>query len=148
MVETTEKYWDCDCENNYIHPKSKERCSICGADRENSPDSMACEVDSYINQIILKNDEILKLREKVKAANSKLNWQPISELKSKLKDGDLYGFFAYCPSEKEAVWIVHATIDEEGIIGYFGVGKEEYYYLDHKDCFSHFAILELNKPCE
>lgn len=48
-VLTTEKYWDCECEKNYIHPKTQnrchiDRCHICGAIAEEQPDSRVNEV--------------------------------------------------------------------------------------------------------
>ena len=43
-VCTTDKYWDCECEDNYIHPKSQHCCEKCGANSEESPDSRAFEV--------------------------------------------------------------------------------------------------------
>ena len=41
---TTDKYWDCECTDNYIHPKSQYRCEVCGARSDESPDSHAKEV--------------------------------------------------------------------------------------------------------
>jgi len=43
-VRTTEKYWDCECEHNFIHPKTQSKCSICGALAEEQPDSRINEV--------------------------------------------------------------------------------------------------------
>ena len=43
-IKTTEKYWDCECNNNFIHPKTQIRCDICGAMAEEQPDSMVNEV--------------------------------------------------------------------------------------------------------
>ena len=43
-VSTTNKYWDCECDNDYIHPKSQHRCEKCGANSEESPDAHALEV--------------------------------------------------------------------------------------------------------
>jgi hypothetical protein len=41
---TVDTHWDCDCKENYIHPKGEGQCPICGADSETSPDSMRDEV--------------------------------------------------------------------------------------------------------
>lgn len=41
---TTPLFWDCECENNYIHPASDESCILCGAIREEQPDSRVDEV--------------------------------------------------------------------------------------------------------
>ncbi len=43
-VETTEKYWDCECKDNFIHPKIQNQCGICGALAEEQPDSRINEV--------------------------------------------------------------------------------------------------------
>jgi hypothetical protein len=43
-VETTELYWDCECKDYYIHPRSCNRCSICKATRGDQPDSRVNEV--------------------------------------------------------------------------------------------------------
>ncbi len=37
-------FWDCECEKNYIRPKKVNQCLMCGAIRENQPDSRANEV--------------------------------------------------------------------------------------------------------
>jgi len=42
--KTTEQYWDCECRQNYIHPKSKGHCKLCNALREDQPDSIINEV--------------------------------------------------------------------------------------------------------
>lgn len=41
---TTEKYWDCECERNYIHSSSETVCPKCGAHRDEQPDSIVAEV--------------------------------------------------------------------------------------------------------
>ena len=43
-VCTTDKYWDCECDNDYIHPKSQHRCEKCGASSEEGPDAHVLEV--------------------------------------------------------------------------------------------------------
>ena len=43
-AETTERYWDCECKENYIHPKTQTECSVCGAVVEEQPDSRTNEV--------------------------------------------------------------------------------------------------------
>lgn len=42
-------YWDCECRKKYIHHNSLDRCSRCGAKRENCPDSRKSEVDEGMN---------------------------------------------------------------------------------------------------
>lgn len=43
-IETSPDFWDCECENNYIHPKEQPKCEICGAIREDQPDSRINEI--------------------------------------------------------------------------------------------------------
>ncbi len=40
----TPEYWDCECEKDYIHPKSQKSCKICGAKSHSQPDARANEV--------------------------------------------------------------------------------------------------------
>lgn len=46
----TSDYWDCECEDNFIHPKSQKSCSRCGALAEDQPDSRANEVSDWIRK--------------------------------------------------------------------------------------------------
>lgn len=39
------EYWDCECDDKYIQPNSREQCPICGAMRDEMPDSRQNEVD-------------------------------------------------------------------------------------------------------
>ena len=41
---TTENYWDCEFEQNYIHPKDEQLCSYCLGIPEEQPDSRVDEV--------------------------------------------------------------------------------------------------------
>jgi hypothetical protein len=42
---TNEEYWDCECEEKYIHKKSESsNCSICGAEEDSQPDSIDSEI--------------------------------------------------------------------------------------------------------
>ena len=43
-IKTTEKYWDCECKENYIHSKEQKVCFNCGAIVDNQPDSRIDEV--------------------------------------------------------------------------------------------------------
>lgn len=43
-VKTTEKYWDCGCKDNFIHPKTQNQCKICGTVAEEQSDSRVNEV--------------------------------------------------------------------------------------------------------
>lgn len=42
--ETTPEYWDCECEEEYIHPAGQSCCTKCGAVREDCPDSRLAEI--------------------------------------------------------------------------------------------------------
>lgn len=44
QFETTELYWDCECEVDFIHPKNLERCEVCGAQASEMPDARVNEV--------------------------------------------------------------------------------------------------------
>ena len=41
---TTFLFWDCECEEDYIHPLWDEVCPACGSRREDAPDSRINEV--------------------------------------------------------------------------------------------------------
>lgn len=41
---TTDKFWDCECEKNYIHPKEEDYCEECHTRQEYQPDSIVEEV--------------------------------------------------------------------------------------------------------
>jgi Zn finger protein HypA/HybF involved in hydrogenase expression len=43
-IETDPRYWDCECEDKYIHPKSDKKCKKCGAHQDDMPDSRVDEV--------------------------------------------------------------------------------------------------------
>lgn len=51
--KTTDQYWDCECKDNYINRSDKETvCPICGATREDMPDSRIDEVwKHWINKM-------------------------------------------------------------------------------------------------
>jgi len=43
--ETTELFWDCECDEHYIHPKTETFCAVCYASYSaDMPDSMNDEV--------------------------------------------------------------------------------------------------------
>lgn len=43
-METTYLYWDCECEDKYIHPSTIDKCDRCGCERDEMPDSIVDEV--------------------------------------------------------------------------------------------------------
>jgi hypothetical protein len=46
------KFWDCECSDNYIHPKTENNCSKCGAQAVDQPDSRENEVKYLLNSPI------------------------------------------------------------------------------------------------
>jgi len=48
------EYWDCECEQYYIHPKSVKHCPLCGEYQEDMPNSRACEVADAVKAGWLK----------------------------------------------------------------------------------------------
>ena len=53
--ETTPYYWDCECEENYIHFKHDEfKCEKCGTFHDEQPDSRINEVKA----MLLKRDKV------------------------------------------------------------------------------------------
>jgi hypothetical protein len=52
--QTTPLYWDCECDDNYIHARDVSHCTVCGSNSQEQPDSRINEVlaagfDSFIN---------------------------------------------------------------------------------------------------
>ena len=47
-VVTNDNFWDCDCENNYIHTKSTRLCPHCNAESDEQPDSHQSEVEALL----------------------------------------------------------------------------------------------------
>lgn len=49
---TNPDYWDCDCQENYIHHKSHRFCRHCGVwyndAPQDHPDSLIIEVEKYL----------------------------------------------------------------------------------------------------
>lgn len=45
-VQTTPYFWDCECKDKFIRPKSVDMCIACGAASGNQPDSRVSEVVS------------------------------------------------------------------------------------------------------
>ncbi len=54
MVETNENYWDCECEEDYIHEKAKKKhCLKCDTSHFDQPDSIQREVEEVIKNLTL-----------------------------------------------------------------------------------------------
>jgi len=49
---TTELFWDCDCDTDYIHTKNDSVCLICKAEQECAPDSLKDEVIDYLCELL------------------------------------------------------------------------------------------------
>jgi len=41
---TTALFWDCECEDDYIHPLHRRECCACGVQQEDAPDARLLEV--------------------------------------------------------------------------------------------------------
>jgi hypothetical protein len=48
---TTSLFWDCECEEDYIHTLTEENCPACGATRENAPDARVNEVFNHSTRL-------------------------------------------------------------------------------------------------
>lgn len=49
MIKTNPEYWDCECEDNYIHRKTDTlTCPICDSNEEDCPDSTQAEIDAKV----------------------------------------------------------------------------------------------------
>lgn len=44
---TTPLFWDCECEDDFIHSVSENDCLHCGSQREHQPDARVDEVLRY-----------------------------------------------------------------------------------------------------
>jgi hypothetical protein len=66
------EYWDCKCDDNYIHKKPRNYCPRCGASESNSSDSWSHEIEKLYNTVgdpaLMLGRNILK-RIHVKRAN-------------------------------------------------------------------------------
>lgn len=63
MTTTNPNYWDCECEENYIHPKGEQRCAVCGEWQVDMPDSHATEIPKDWNDPLSpKNLEAWRLK--------------------------------------------------------------------------------------
>ena len=48
--DTTPHYWDCECDQDYIHPASQHTCECCQATRDAQPDARVDEVQQMLNK--------------------------------------------------------------------------------------------------
>jgi hypothetical protein len=52
--QTHQGFWDCECEHNYIHPKTQKTCRKCNTKEDEQPDSRVNEL--LAQGFITKND--------------------------------------------------------------------------------------------
>ena len=57
MIITTKFFWDCECPTNYINPRGIPECKLCGATKDNQPDSMLEELSPNSLAVINKYAE-------------------------------------------------------------------------------------------
>jgi len=43
-------YWDCECENDFVHSISQQTCNVCGSEQEESPSSRENEVQLLLRR--------------------------------------------------------------------------------------------------
>jgi hypothetical protein len=53
---TTPLFWDCECEEDYIHPATQEVCLACNTRREDAPDARVDEVFRYAYEFRLPTE--------------------------------------------------------------------------------------------
>ena len=59
IVKTDPRYWDCDCDNAYIHLKTNTlSCSVCGMTEDECSDSRPNEIKLYYKNYKENEDEI------------------------------------------------------------------------------------------
>lgn len=46
-IITSPDFWDCGCQRDYIHPRKERKCKVCGARRDEQPESRLGEVLAY-----------------------------------------------------------------------------------------------------
>ncbi len=46
-IEFARDFWDCECEQSFIHPTDVDRCLICGSEKEDQPNSIVHEVAAH-----------------------------------------------------------------------------------------------------
>ncbi|MBI5943672.1 MAG: hypothetical protein HY864_04830 [Chloroflexi bacterium] len=59
---TTPLFWDCECEEGYIHSCLDEGCSVCGVTQDESPNARVDEVLCYSSTL---NDKLIAALEMV-----------------------------------------------------------------------------------
>tara|TARA_B100000073_G_scaffold339936_1_gene339045 strand:- start:465 stop:815 length:351 start_codon:yes stop_codon:yes gene_type:complete len=58
VVKTDPRYWDCECDENYIHDKSIEpKCAVCGSEHDECSDSRPNEIKLFFKDYKEDSDE-------------------------------------------------------------------------------------------
>ena len=57
---TTPLFWDCECEDDFIHSVSENDCLRCGSQREHQPDARVDEVLRYATGLPLDLVQIVE----------------------------------------------------------------------------------------
>ena len=74
---TSHLYWDCDCPQNYIRPRSMNMCEDCGALKDDSPDSRLSEIRAAGIHIPWTEPEFaMTLEEHNKASQTRIPGNP------------------------------------------------------------------------
>jgi hypothetical protein len=48
---TTPRFWDCECEEHFIKPKSQSFCPTCGSRRDDQPDARLNEARAMLERL-------------------------------------------------------------------------------------------------
>lgn len=48
---TTTRFWDCECEEDFIKPKSVPYCDMCGTHKNDQPDSRLDEARAMLERL-------------------------------------------------------------------------------------------------
>lgn len=61
MATRTDRFWDCECVDNYIRSDKEHQCSRCGATQDEQPYSLVEEVAPLIHEELAILNELLKM---------------------------------------------------------------------------------------
>ena len=62
---TTSLFWDCECEQCYIHDLTEGDCPVCGVQRQDAPDARAIEVVQHAHSFHLSSTLVEVVAEQV-----------------------------------------------------------------------------------
>ena len=66
MIELNPNYWDCECKDDYIHPKSQSICILCDTEPNDQPDSRESEIEKEQGERILFSISESEVRDEIK----------------------------------------------------------------------------------